>query len=201
MYFVRYGIAAVAGVLITASLLFTMQFLIAHGQNALTDSRNFHFLDFVRVEREENVTRKKPKPKKPPTPDQPPPDMPPPQRDTVNPGSQVIGVAPVSTSADVSIGGFGLAVSDGDYLPIVKVEPIYPRRAMSRGMSGHVIVEFTVTRTGTVRDPFVVESTSSIFERAALAAVLKFKYKPRVVDGEAIEVAGVQNKITFVLED
>ena len=53
MYFVRYGIAAVAGVLITASLLFTMQFLIAHGQNALTDSRNFHFLDFVRVEREE----------------------------------------------------------------------------------------------------------------------------------------------------
>jgi protein TonB len=191
----------VAGVLITASLLFTMQFLIAHGQNALTDSRNFHFLDFVRVEREENVTRKKPKPKKPPTPDQPPPDMPPPQQDAVNPGSQIIGVAPVSTSADVSIGGFGLAVSDGDYLPIVKVEPIYPRRAMSRGMSGHVIVEFTVTRTGTVRDPFVVESTSSIFERAALAAVLKFKYKPRVVDGEAIEVAGVQNKITFVLED
>ena len=156
---------------------------------------------FVRVEREENVARKKPKPKKPPTPDQPPPDMPPPQQDAVNPGSNVIGVAPVSTSADVSIGGFGLAVSDGDYLPIVKVEPIYPRRAMSRGMSGHVIVEFTVTRTGTVRDPIVVESTSSIFERAALAAVLKFKYKPRVVDGEAIEVAGVQNKITFVLED
>ena len=201
MYFARYGFAAIAGALITASLLFTMQFLIAHGQKALTDARNFHFLDFVRVEREENVTRKKPKPKKPPTPDQPPPDMPPPQQDAVNPGSQVIGVAPVSTSADVSIGGFGLAVSDGDYLPIVKVEPVYPRRAMSRGMSGHVIVEFTVTRTGTVRDPFVVESTSSIFERAALAAVLKFKYKPRVVDGEAIEVAGVQNKITFVLED
>jgi len=40
-----------------------------------------------------------------------------------------------------------------------------------------------------------------VFERAALAAVLKFKYKPRVVDGEPIEVAGVRNKITFVLED
>jgi protein TonB len=201
MFFARYGIAAIAGAVITASLLFTMQFLIAHGQSALTDARNFHFLDFVRVEREENIARKKPKPKKPPTPDQPPPDMPPPQQDAVNPGSQVIGVAPVSTTADLSIGGFGLAVSDGDYLPIVKVEPVYPRRAMSRGMSGHVIVEFTVTRTGTVRDPFVVESTSSIFEKAAMAAVLKFKYKPRVVDGEAIEVAGVQNKITFVLED
>ena len=197
----RYGIAILLGALITASLLFTMQFLISHGRSALTDARSFHFLDFVRVQREEVVSRKKPKPKKPPTPDQPPPDMPPPQQDAVNPNAGVIGVAPVSTSADVSIGGFGLAVSDGDYLPIVKVEPVYPRRAMSRGMSGHVIVEFTVTRTGTVRDPFVVESTSSIFERAALAAVLKFKYKPRVVDGEPIEVAGVQNKITFVLED
>ena len=201
MHFARYSVAVIAGALITVSLLFTMQYLIAHGQSALTDTGNFHFLDFVRVEREENIARKKPKPKKPPTPDQPPPDMPPPQQDAVNPGSQVIGVAPISASADLSIGGFGLAVSDGDYLPIVKVEPIYPRRAMSRGMSGHVIVEFTVTRTGTVRDPIVVESTSSIFERAALAAVLKFKYKPRVVDGEAIEVAGVQNKITFVLED
>ena len=129
MHFARYSVAVIAGALITVSLLFTMQYLIAHGQSALTDTGNFHFLDFVRVEREENVARKKPKPKKPPTPDQPPPDMPPPQQDAVNPGSQVIGVAPISASADLSIGGFGLAVSDGDYLPIGKVEPIYPRRA------------------------------------------------------------------------
>jgi protein TonB len=46
-----------------------------------------------------------------------------------------------------------------------------------------------------------VESTHSVFERPALKAVLKFKYKPRIVDGEPIEVAGVQNKITFQLED
>lgn len=197
----RLGVATVAGALVTASLLFTMQYLIASGRSALTETRDFHFVDFVRVEREESISRKKPKPKKPPTPDQPPPDMPQPKQDAVDPTMGVIGVSPVSTSLDMSVGGFGLAVADGDYLPIVKVAPIYPRRALSRGIEGHVIVEFTVTRAGTVRDPVVVESTSSVFERAALAAVLKFKYKPRVVDGEPIEVAGVRNKITFVLED
>ncbi len=187
--------------LITSGLLFTMQALIASGKSALTDDREFQFLDFVRAQRQEMVQRKKQKPEKPPKPEEPPPDMPKPQQDVVNPNVQTIAVAPMSASTDMSIGGFGLAVSDGDYLPIVKVAPVYPRRALSRGLEGYCIVEFTVTKTGTVRDPFIVESTSSLFERAALGAVLKFKYKPRIVDGEPIEVAGVQNKITFELED
>ncbi len=67
---------------------------------------------------------------------------------------------------------------------------------------GYVIVEFTVTKTGAVRNPRVVEyDPSTIFNKAALAAALKFKYKPRIVNGEAIEVHGVLNKITFKLED
>ncbi|MBN1239057.1 MAG: energy transducer TonB, partial [Gammaproteobacteria bacterium] len=88
----------------------------------------------------------------------------------------------------------------GEYLPIVKVAPVYPARAASRGLEGYVIVEFTVTRTGTTKDISVVESTSSLFERAAVDAAGKFKYKPRVIDGEPVEVPGVRNKITFVLE-
>ena len=43
-------------------------------------------------------------------------------------------------------------------------------------------------------------SPRGIFERASLKAAAKFKYKPRVVDGQAIEVAGVQNKFTYELE-
>ena len=64
-----------------------------------------------------------------------------------------------------------------------------------------VIVEFTVTKTGAVRDAAVVSAEpENIFDRAALDAVLKFKYKPRVVDGVAMEVAGVQNKISFAID-
>ena len=40
-----------------------------------------------------------------------------------------------------------------------------------------------------------------VFERASVKAAEKFKYKPRVVDGEPIEVAGVQNKFTYELEN
>jgi protein TonB len=46
-----------------------------------------------------------------------------------------------------------------------------------------------------------LQSTSSLFERAATRAVLKFKYKPRVVDGIPVEVVGVKTRITFELED
>lgn len=197
----RIGVSVVLGVVITWGLLGLMQVLIATGRDAVTDVEAGHIVDFVRVKPEETLQKKERKPEKPPQPQQPPPDAPKPQNDNIDPSADAISVAQVPVGADMDISSsFGLAVSDGDYLPIVKVSPVYPRRALQRGIEGHVIVEFTVTRQGTVRDPFVVESTSSLLEKAALEAVLKFKYKPKVVDGEPVEVAGVQNKITFRLE-
>jgi periplasmic protein TonB len=91
-------------------------------------------------------------------------------------------------------------LSDGEYLPIVKVAPVYPALAASRGLEGYVVVEFTVTPAGTVRDVVVVESSSELFNQAAVEATHKFKYKPRVVSGRPVEVSGVRNKITFVVE-
>ncbi len=92
--------------------------------------------------------------------------------------------------------------TDGDYLPIVKIAPIYPSRALERGIEGWVILEFTVSETGAVKDSVVVEyEPSTIFNSAAIKASLKFKFKPRIVNGEAIEVRGVLHKITFRIED
>ena len=92
--------------------------------------------------------------------------------------------------------------SYGEYLPIVKVAPVYPRRALTRGIEGFVLLEFVVTRTGAVRNPQVIESKpAGIFDRAAVSAALKFKYKPMVVNGEPVDLVGVRNKITFELQD
>ena len=44
------------------------------------------------------------------------------------------------------------------------------------------------------------QCTSSLFEKASVDAALKFKYKPRVIDGQAVEVPGVRNKFTYELE-
>ena len=102
---------------------------------------------------------------------------------------------------DLNIGA-GLQVTDGEYLPIVKVAPQYPRRALSRGIEGYAIVEYTVTKLGTVKDPVVIESSpGTIFNNAAIKSALRYKYKPRVVDGKPIAVSGVRTKITFELED
>ena len=196
----RYAFSIALGAVVTFGLLFIMQLLIATGQDALTETQSFRLGDFVRVERNEVIDTKKDKPEKPPEPELPP-DMPSPDMSSNLDNVLGVSISAPTLNASLNVARIGFGVNDGEYLPIVKVAPIYPSRALSRGIEGYVIVEFTVTRTGAVRDVFVVESTSSLFERSATEAALKFKYKPRVIDGEPVEVTGVRNKITFEIEE
>ena len=192
----RYATSIGIGTAVTFGLLFIMQLLIATGRGALTEASTFRVTDFVRVERNEIIETKKEKPEQPPEPETPP-EMPSPSSAENFDNSMAVSMSAPSIDAGISVGGIGFGVSDGEYLPIVKVAPVYPSRALSRGLEGYVIVEFTVTTNGSVRDVSVVESTSTLFERAASEAALKFKYKPRVIDGQPVEVPGVRNKITF----
>jgi protein TonB len=196
----RYAIAGVTGLVVTFALLWFMQILIATGKDAITNRGDFRFVDFVRIKRDEVVNLDEEKPEKPPEPEQPPPEMPQPQVDPLDTSHTIdISIGRMGMTLDPTRGNF--AVVDGDYLPIVKVAPIYPRRAQTRGLEGYCLLEFTVTKTGTVRDVRAIECTSSLFERASVNAAGKFKYKPRVVDGQEIEVPGVQHIIRFEMED
>lgn len=199
----RFIIAFVVSLAITLGLFFLMQSLIKMGGSALTEPPKGSVLDFVRVKQDETVEQKDRKPKKPPKPEEPPPQMETPQMDSPTPNAEGSGMEFTAPAGDdIALGG-GLALEggDGEYLPIVKVAPVYPRRALQRGIEGFVIVEFTVTKQGSVRDPIVVEANpEGIFEQAAIDAALKFKYKPRVVNGEPTEVSGVQNRITFQID-
>jgi periplasmic protein TonB len=121
------------------------------------------------------------------------------QLDDMDSSTITIPVSAPRVQHDISIGRDGF-FSDGEYMPIVQVAPQYPRRAAERGLEGYVMLEFTVTREGTVRDPVVIESSSSVFDRSAMDAVLRFRYRPRVIDGEPVEVPGVRFRITFELE-
>jgi protein TonB len=201
---VRMFIGIILGIVITAALFWFMQYLIETADRELNEGASTNLVDFVRLKRDESIQRRQLKPKKPPPPDAPPPQPPTPQLDNLNPNAEKIAIsaAPVETDIEMS-GGFSLGVGEGDYLPIVKVAPIYPQRALSRGIEGFCVVQYTVTRQGTIRDPFVIEDqcTSSLFHRASIQAAMKFKYKPRVIDGQAVEVPGVQNKFTYVIEE
>ncbi len=88
-----------------------------------------------------------------------------------------------------------------EYRPLVKVAPVYPRNALRSGIQGYVVVQFDVTEKGKVRKPVVIESKPyGIFHRSAINAVKKFRYLPRIVDGSAVRVEGVQHRIVFNIE-
>ncbi|TVS17716.1 MAG: energy transducer TonB [Gammaproteobacteria bacterium] len=197
----RYIVGLAMGAVVTLSLFYLMQWLIHTDETGLTDPPSGRIVDFVRVEQEEAIQRRDRTPEPPPPPDEPPPDMPDPSFDT-DVGAVGIDIGSVAMDTGMDIGGARGFQSDGDYLPIVRVEPVYPRRALTRGIEGYVLLEFTVSETGSVVDPKVVEAQPpGIFDRAAIQAALRFKYQPRVVDGQPIAVHGVRNMITFELTD
>ena len=196
----RYAVAIALGAVATFGLLMLMRAVIADPQPAQDTGIKGEVLDFVRLVQDREVIVKDLQIKPPPPPDEPPPNQPRPDINT----DATVGAEITSVEVDVQVetGGIGDFSGDGEYLPIVKVAPIYPRRALTRNIEGTVLLEFVVTATGAVRDPVVIEAKPpGFFERAAIQAALKFKYKPKVIDGEPVEVSGVRNRIKFEMSD
>ncbi|MDX1694912.1 MAG: TonB family protein [Ketobacteraceae bacterium] len=198
--FQRYIYTQVGAMIITFALFMTMQGFLATGYD-VSASHDYQTVNFIRVKQDEAIKTREFKPEKP--------DEPLPEPETLELESKAF-EAPVSKYdiSNVSVKpsfnispGSGFGSGDGDFLPMVKVPPQYPRRALRNGVEGYVVVSFTVTTDGSVRDPKIVEARpEGAFEQAAINAVLKFKYKPRVIGGQAVEVQGVQNKFTFRLK-
>jgi protein TonB len=93
------------------------------------------------------------------------------------------------------------AGSDRDVIPLVRINPDYPPRAQQRGIEGYVIVQFTITATGTVKDAIVVEAMPrGMFDDAALKAIARWRYNPKVENGTAVERVGIRTRLTFQLE-
>ena len=195
----RIAAAGFLSVFTTFGILWVMQILIATGEGAITSKYEGRFVDFVRIKKDESLDTKNAKPKKPPAPEEPPPE-PEQQMDDIDTSMETVSIGTVNANVDVAAGIGGFNAGEGEYLPIVKVAPIYPNRALSRGIEGYCIIEFVVTRNGTTANGKVIECTSSLFANASLKAGAKFKYKPRVINGTPIDVPGVQHKITFELE-
>jgi protein TonB len=92
------------------------------------------------------------------------------------------------------------ALGDGDIVALARIQPTYPRRAALRGIEGFVIVEFTITDSGTVINPRVVEAQPRrMFEQAALRSIVRWRFKPKVIDGNAISRQATQ-RLEFRLD-
>ena len=200
MYILRLTLGAGLAVVVTLLLLFFMQSLIQQEDLDLDQRESRKIADIQMGDTEIETRVEERKPEKPDEPEEMPPEMDLPELQDMEVSASGINITP-SFDVDMSFGeGARLSASDGEYLPIVRVPPEYPRRALSRGIEGYCVVEFTVTRAGTVRDPVAIDC-DSIFEQASIQAVLRFKYQPRIEDGEPVEVHGVRNMFTYKLSD
>src|SRR5688572_21135972 len=93
------------------------------------------------------------------------------------------------------------AGSDRDVIPLVRINPDYPPRALGRGLEGWVQVQFTITASGAVENAMVVDAEpKDVFDDAALKAIARWRYNPKVENGVPVDRVGVQARILFQLE-
>jgi len=192
----RYAVAMALAAAVTLGLLLLMQTMIATGERDIDESVPLRLADVTMGEAQVEADVNPVRPGKVAEP------MPPPLQaagaaDPARRGAVVAAMPPQEFRPD---SGTGRAFPDSEYLPLVKVAPAYPREAQDRGTSGYCVVEYTVTAAGATRDAVAVDcSPQGVWEDASVRAALKFKYKPRVVDGQPVEVRGVRNRFLFEL--
>jgi protein TonB len=195
----RIPIALALGGLFTTSVFFVLWHLVGKDPEVVS-SEEAARIEFsrmrrdseVQTKREEKVERERP----PPTPQAP--------RVSFSTGGLDNNVATLSPIVDTRGAMSGMkmsAGSDRDTIPLVRIPPDYPPRALSRGLEGWVEVQFTITATGTVKDAIVVNAEpKNIFDDAALKSISRWRYNPRVEGGVAVERVGMRTRIVFELE-
>ena len=194
---IRTLLALLCAIPVTIALFSVMVVLIESADQNLDEKKSRKLIEIVMPERSIETQLKEVRPEKPHAP-QDQPDVPQPITSALTVTPNAVKMAPPTFKAEVNIGRGGWSSGEGDFMPIFTIPPKYPRRAERSGISGYVIVQFTVTKNGSVRDPAVLESRpTKIFDTAAIKAVLKYKFKPRVIEGEAFEVKGVTQTIRF----
>jgi protein TonB len=187
----------------TVALFYLMQSLIASGEGRAEEAIQGITIDFVRLKRESEFdTKERRLPRKTEYPEEPPP--PPVQRPASRPlhAALNIGGAAFATGLDLIGPDLGAAPADNAPIPLVRVPPLYPMRASTRGIEGWVVVEFTITETGSVQDAHVVQADPPrVFDSAAVKAIRRWKYKPKVTGGKPVAQVGVRTLISFELEE
>jgi protein TonB len=178
-----------------------MQALIDSGEQDYRASNEGQIMEFIRIKDDENLSFKdRIKPKKPTPPKEPPP---PPKlivekqaKPTVNKIKIEIPNIDLPTIAGGGpfLGNWqGNPLAEGDVLPIVRIDPQWPREALAKGIEGYVVVEVTIASDGSVRGASIIESVPKrMFDRNVIRAVLKWKFKPRIINGVPVERKAIQ---------
>lgn len=206
----RFVFFAAVAALFTLAIFYFMFTLIAPANARPAPEQplpNIYFSD-VEIPGDPPTKPRTPPPKPPqkkPPPQTPKPLMP--EQKQVRPPIMDIDL-PTFKVADYDGSSFGpsshpgiKANQEGDIIPLIVVQPNYPQEAMINGIEGWVMIEFTITPAGAVSKPRVINAQPArVFDREAIRAILKWKFKPRIIDGKAVHRQATQ-MIDFSLGD
>lgn len=188
----RYSFSALAGTTMAVTLLWMMQWLVTSPSHELPSVEPARLVEFVRLKRDEQVKLKERAPPPPPEKAAPPP------RPRINVHKQARPLAPqldMDMNLDVPLnfgdgpylGSLAAVQADSGFIPLSQQPPRYPYKAAQRGLEGWVRVAFDVTASGSVENVEVIESEPpGVFDTAATRAVSRWRFKPRIVNGEAV---------------
>jgi len=204
MIVIRWAVSMVMAAGITLGLFYFMQALIATGADFDQRITVVKIVDATMPEIELEVIEEidKPEPIQDDTDEVE--DIPDRQVNLSDGPSLNIERASVDLNAGLQLSNASISATDGDMLPLVAIAPQYPTRAAQRGIQGWCLVSFTVDRLGNVDEDSIVvvdAEPSSIFDRASVRAAARFKFQPRVVDGQGVPVEDVQYVFRYELED
>ncbi|NOQ65471.1 MAG: TonB family protein [Methyloprofundus sp.] len=187
--------------------------MISNDQQSLKPTDNIRMTEFIRTKRDSKIQNKeriapeKPKPKERPKQPKLPtqttqvakstlpvmdiPNLDIPLNTRFN-GSMLKGLK-VATAGKGKVGKGRRVKLSTNIVPLVRIPPVYPRKAARRRIEGWVKVKFTISKKGRVKNPVIIASKpKSIFNRAALKAIKRWKFKPHILNGEAQEQQAIQ---------
>ncbi len=200
----RWFVSAVLAAGITAGLFYFMQYLIETGDRLADPVQVVRVVDSTMPEFEPELIEDVDKPAPIEQVEDEEEDRPE-RRPTLDPTPSV-GIVGTGVEVDsiVDFAPTNVDTSNTDLVPLVAIQPQYPTRAAQRGLEGWCLVSFTVDGQGDVIEDSITVLDSEppdIFDRASTRAAARFKFQPRMEDGEGIEVAGVQYLFRYDLND
>jgi len=191
--------AVIGGAVMTFIAFAFMQYLISGEQRAPIKLGDDITVEIFQAPEDKQTTHIKRIPP-PPTPKVPPKAPP-----RVTPSNEPI--TAISTAPPIVIDGFGDGMKQtltrpmGDASPIVRINPKYPTSAARDGIEGWVQLSFNISPTGEVIDATVVNAEPKrIFDREALRAIKRWKYRPKVIEGVAQLQTGQTVQLDFKLD-
>ncbi|MGO1296357.1 MAG: energy transducer TonB [Vibrio sp.] len=206
----RFLVALPVALAVAFGLFMLMAWMTHNGSKAPDKSDPIRF-NMMMVEKEPAVHRRDRRP--PPKPETP---KPPQTEKVVHQKSRASSpnasphASPISVKAlglDTAISGINVnAPTIGDIkvnqqaMPMYRVNPRYPSRAQRRGVEGFVLLKFTIDAAGKPVDINIIKAKPKhMFEREAILALKRWKYKPKEVNGKAVSQPGQTVKLQFRL--